>query len=53
MALKDSVVKRRRKVRPTAKALISDTLKRYGVSAPKSIAETIVYLLVVNGYLGR
>jgi hypothetical protein len=53
MALKDLIVKRRHKMRPTAKTLVADTLKHYGVSAPKSIAEAIVYLLVVNGYLGR
>ena len=50
MALKDLIIKRRRKPRPSPANVIIRTLKNHGVSAPVSTAAAITRNLRQEGY---
>lgn len=50
MALKDLIVKRRRKPRPSPANVIISTLRRFGVSAPVATAASITASLRREGY---
>ncbi len=50
MALKNLIVKRRRKPRPSPANVIISTLRRFGVSAPVATAAGITRSLRKEGY---
>jgi hypothetical protein len=50
MALKDLIIKRRRRPRPSPSDVIIATLKRFGVKAPTTTAAAITASLRGEGY---